>query len=66
MRAIVKKDFFNMVSRLDADILALQETKLQAHQLTDAMTTIDGYQSYWSHASVNADRAPPPAALSGA
>ena len=52
LRAIVKKDFFNTVTRMDADILALQETKLQAPQLTDAMQNIEGYQSYWSHASV--------------
>ena len=52
LRAIVKKDFLNLVSQMDADLLALQETKLQAPQLTDAMTSIEGYQSFWSHASV--------------
>jgi exodeoxyribonuclease-3 len=52
LRAIVKKDFFNQVDQMDADVLALQETKLQAPQLTEAMQNIEGYQSYWSHASV--------------
>jgi exodeoxyribonuclease-3 len=52
LRAVVKKEFFDQVERMDADILALQETKIQAPQLTDAMQHIDGYQSYWSHASV--------------
>lgn len=52
LRAIVKKDFFTQVDQMDADILALQETKLQASQLTDAMQHIEGYQSYWSHALV--------------
>jgi exodeoxyribonuclease-3 len=52
LRAIVKKDFFSQIDQMDADILAIQETKLQASQLTDAMQHIEGYQSYWSHASV--------------
>jgi len=34
LRAIVKKDFFKQVEKMDADILALQETKLQASQLS--------------------------------
>jgi len=51
LRAIVKKDFAASVRRLDADILAIQETKLQEHQLTAPMREMDGYRSYWSHAS---------------
>jgi exodeoxyribonuclease-3 len=52
LRAVIKKDFFNSYKRLDADILALQETKLQEPQLTDEMKDIEGYESYWSCASV--------------
>ena len=51
LRAVLKKDFLETVRKLDADVLGLQETKLQEPQLTDEMTTIDGYQSYFSHAS---------------
>jgi exodeoxyribonuclease-3 len=50
LRAAMKKDFAGAVARLDADVLGIQETKLQAHQLTPAMTDLPGYRSYWSHA----------------
>ncbi|MBL0713969.1 MAG: exodeoxyribonuclease III [Desulfosarcina sp.] len=50
LRAVLKKDFSASVEQLDADVLGIQETKLQAHQLTPAMTALPGYQSYWSHA----------------
>jgi len=52
LRAAVKKDFFNSFQQLDADIFALQETKLQEPQLTTAMKGIEGYGDHWSHASV--------------
>ncbi len=52
LRAAVKKDFFDTFKHLDADIFALQETKLQQSQLTDEMKNIDGYESHWSHATV--------------
>ncbi len=51
LRAAIKKDFSGALKRLDADVLGIQETKLQAHQLTPAMTDLPGYQSYWSHAT---------------
>ena len=50
LRAVLKKDFMASVERLDADVLGIQETKLQGHQLTPEMTELPGYQSYWSHA----------------
>jgi exodeoxyribonuclease-3 len=52
LRAAVKKDFFKSVGTLDADVLALQETKLQDAQLTDEMRNIPGYASHFAHASV--------------
>ena len=52
LRAAVKKDFFVSFKLLDADIFAIQETKLQEPQLTDEMKNLDGHQAYWSHASV--------------
>ena len=51
LRAIMNKDFETSVQRLDADILAIQETKLQEHQLTAPMQALDDYSVYWSHAS---------------
>jgi exodeoxyribonuclease-3 len=52
LRAAIKKDFFESLNQLNADIVAVQETKLQESQLTDEMKTIHGYESYWSHAAV--------------
>jgi exodeoxyribonuclease-3 len=50
LRAAIKKDFFKSLERLEADIVSLQETKLQQDQLTESMTELSGYRSYWSHA----------------
>ncbi|GBC60179.1 exodeoxyribonuclease III [Desulfonema ishimotonii] len=52
LRAVWKKDFPESFRKADADIFAIQETKLQEPQLTDEMRHIDGYESYWSYASV--------------
>ena len=52
LRAVLKKDFLASVKTIDADVLALQETKLQQDQLTDEMCHIDGYESHFSFASV--------------
>ena len=52
LRAVLKKDFVGSFRQLDADIVALQEIKLQESQLSDEMRHIDGYQSFWSYASV--------------
>lgn len=52
LRAVLKKDFAGAVQRLNADVLAVQETKLQENQVSEEMRAIDGYASYWSHASV--------------
>jgi len=52
LRAVVKKDFFNFFKQLDADIFALQETKLQEPQLSSEMKSVDGYEAHWSHARV--------------
>lgn len=51
LRAVMKKDFQASVGRLDADILAIQETKLQEHQLTHAMQHLSDYTAFWSHAT---------------
>jgi exodeoxyribonuclease-3 len=52
LRAAIKKNFFDSHKWLDADIFALQEIKLQESQLTAKMKNIEGYESYWSYATV--------------
>ncbi|MBT8371864.1 MAG: exodeoxyribonuclease III, partial [Deltaproteobacteria bacterium] len=52
LRAAIKKDFFKSCQQLDADIIGLQETKLQEPQLTDEMKSIEDYESHWSHATI--------------
>ena len=51
-RAVMKKDFLKTVQHLDADIVGLQETKLQEAQLTRAMKQIDGYEAAFSFSTV--------------
>jgi exodeoxyribonuclease-3 len=50
LRAAWKKGFLESVQALDADVLGLQETKLQEDQLTDAMRTIPGYAAHFAFA----------------
>jgi exodeoxyribonuclease-3 len=52
IRAAIQKDFFDSFKRMDPDILAIQETKVQSAQLTEEMKQAPGYDSFWSHASV--------------
>jgi len=52
LNAVLKKGFMESFGRLDADIFALQETKLQEIKLTSRMRDIPGYQSYWSFSTV--------------
>jgi len=49
LRAIFKKDFAGSVAGMGADVLALQETKLQAHQRTEEMIIMNDFYSYWSY-----------------
>jgi exodeoxyribonuclease-3 len=46
----MKKDFQKSFVQLDADIFAVQETKLQEAQRTNEMLRINGHESYWSYA----------------
>jgi exodeoxyribonuclease-3 len=52
MNAVMKKGFPESVQKLDADILALQETKLQESKLTDEMRNLAGYRSFWSFSTL--------------
>ena len=47
LRAVVKKGFDEIFDQFDADIFALQETKLQEGQIE---LEFPGYTSYWSYA----------------
>ena len=47
LRAVVGKGFVDIFNALDADIFALQETKLQPHQIDLALP---GYQQYFCSA----------------
>jgi exodeoxyribonuclease III len=52
MNAVMKKDFLQSLKRMDADIIAIQETKLQEIKLTEQMKEIEGYRSFWSFSTV--------------
>jgi exodeoxyribonuclease-3 len=52
LRAVMQKDFLGSISKLNADVVAIQETKLQQAQLDERMARIPGYQSHWSHCEV--------------
>jgi len=52
LRAIMKKDFPTTAETLDADILLLQETKLQEDQRTEEMIHLHSYESFWSYSTV--------------
>ena len=47
LRAVEKKGFADIFAQMDADVVALQETKLQEGQIDMAF---DGYESHWSYA----------------
>jgi len=50
LRAVIKKDFITTIKREDIDIIGLQETKLQEHQIPAELEELDNYHKYWSHA----------------
>ena len=47
LRAVLKKGFEDIVAQFDADVFALQETKLQEGQVD---LELPGYNMYWSYA----------------
>lgn len=50
IRAAEKKGFVDAVSELNADVVALQETKAHPEQLGDSLRDLPGYVSYWAAA----------------
>ena len=47
LRACVGNGFYESIAALDADVVCLQETKLQAGQIDLAL---EGYETYWNYA----------------
>lgn len=50
IRAAARKGFFEWMERKDADVLCIQETKAQVHQLTDEIFSPVGYHCYYEDA----------------
>jgi len=47
VRSAARKGFFHWMDKQNADIVCLQETKVQTHQLEDAVYWPDGYRCYY-------------------
>lgn len=50
LRAVLTKGFSDVITQEKPDIVGLQETKLQAHQIPEEISNLEGYHQYWSHA----------------
>jgi exodeoxyribonuclease-3 len=50
IRAAARKGFFAWLDRQDADVVCIQETKAQVHQLTDPVFMPEGYHCYYHDA----------------
>lgn len=50
LRAVFKKGFLNWFKKANADIVCLQEIKLQEGQIPESLINPDGYFSYFSYA----------------
>ena len=48
MNAVMKKGFSASLRQLDADVVAVQETRLQEAKLTRTMRSVLDYRSYWA------------------
>ena len=51
IRAVVKKDFGEILKALDPDVLGLQETKAQDDQVREALFGLDGTAGYEVYSS---------------
>lgn len=51
VRAITKKDFFEDISKINPDILCLQETKAQDIEVEKALTEMTEYHQYYNSAN---------------
>ncbi len=47
IRSAARKGFFDWLKQQNADVICLQETKAQKHQLDDSIFSIQGYEAYF-------------------
>jgi len=52
MNAVMKKGFVEALQRLDADVVGIQETRLQESKLSEKMRSILNYRSHWAFSTV--------------
>lgn len=52
IRAALKKGLAETIKECNADIFCVQETKMQEHQLTDEMLSLNDGEAYWSFSTV--------------
>lgn len=50
LRAVLKKGFLDFLAGEQPDILGIQETKLQEHQIPDEVASPQGYKAAWNFA----------------
>ena len=50
IRAAARKGFFDWMAKQDADVICIQETKAQVHQLVDECFSPAGYHWYYEDA----------------
>jgi len=50
IRAAARKGFFEWLAEQDADVVCIQETKAQIHQLTDECFSPSGYHCFYEDA----------------
>ncbi len=50
IRAIVKKNFFSDIARINPDILCIQETKAQPDEVKKALANLEDYHQYYNSA----------------
>lgn len=51
IRAIVKKDFFKSIEKLNPDVLCLQETKAQEEEVEKALLPMSNFRQYYNSAN---------------
>lgn len=54
IRAAARKGFFDWLLKQNADVVCIQETKAQVHQLEDEIFTPQGYHCYYHDAEKRA------------
>ena len=50
LRAFARKSGLDWLLSTDADVICMQETRIQDHQLTEEMKALNGYHCYFQHA----------------